>query len=240
MTDLLNDASIGRGLAQQGVALLQTPCGSNVPVTVTTGGPNWKALVARANRTPFFRRALKIVNGGLNSLPNGLTIVGENPVYVQGNYNSDGNFVTAGSVPASVIADAVTLLSNAWNDLRSFNSPTNSMNRVATTTSYRMAVVTGKGIPFPQPAGTDASFGSDGGAHNFVRSLEDWDNGGDASTAIADRWSASSSIGKRSGRSNVAIRMPTTVAPAIGRSTQTSCRPRACRRARRCSATSTR
>ena len=102
-----------------------------------------------------------------------------------------------------------------------------STNRVATTTSYRMAVVTGKGIPFPQPAGTDASFGSDGGAHNFVRSLEDWDNGGAVSTAIADRWSASSSIGKPSVRSSVAIRMPTTVAPAIGRSTPTSCRPRA-------------
>ena len=77
---------------------------------------------------------------------------------------------TAGNVPAAIIADAVTFLSNAWNDLRSFNSPTNSMNRVATTTSYRMAVITGKGIPFPQPAGIDASFGSDGGAHNFVRS----------------------------------------------------------------------
>ena len=41
-----------------------------------------------------------------------------------------------------------------------------------------MAIVTGKGLYFPQPAGTDASFGSDGGAHNFMRSLEDWDEDG--------------------------------------------------------------
>ena len=71
----------------------------------------------------------------------------------------------------------------------SFNSPTNSTHRDATTTGYRMAVITGKGIPFPQPAGTDASFGSDGGAHNFVRSLEDWDNAPALPrTVIADRW----------------------------------------------------
>jgi hypothetical protein len=175
VTDTITDASIGRGLAQQTNQLLQV-CGNNVPATVTTGGPNWKALVARANRTLFFRRALKLVNGGLGSLPAGLTVVAENPVYVQGNYNSNGDFTANGSVPAAVIADAVTLLSNNWNDLRSFNSPQDSTQRIATTTSYRMAVITGKGIPFPQPAGTDASFGSDGGAHNFVRSLEDWDN----------------------------------------------------------------
>ena len=65
VTDTMTDASIGRGLPQQAVAALQIPCGANVPVTVTTGGPNWKALVARANRTPFFRRALKVVNGRL-------------------------------------------------------------------------------------------------------------------------------------------------------------------------------
>ena len=132
------------------------------------------ALAARANRPVHFRRALKLVNGALGQLPQGLTIVSENPVYVQGNYNSDGNFVTAGNVPAAVIADAVTLLSNNWNDIRSFTSPSESTNRDAVTTSYRMAVITGKGIAFQQPAGTDASFGSDGGAHNFVRSLEDW------------------------------------------------------------------
>jgi hypothetical protein len=39
-----------------------------------------------------------------------------------------------------------------------------------------MAIITGKTLAFPQPSGTDASFGSDGGAHNFLRQLEDWNN----------------------------------------------------------------
>jgi hypothetical protein len=167
VTDSLTDANlcIGCNVGTQN---------GRVPVAVPA---MVKPLVARANRMLFFRRALKIVNGGLGNLPQGLTIVSENPVYVQGNYNSDGAFATAGSVPAAIIADAVTLLSNSWNDIRSFTSPTDSTQRDASTTSYRMAVITGKGIPFAQPAGTDASFGSDGGAHNFVRSLEDWNQG---------------------------------------------------------------
>jgi hypothetical protein len=162
------------------------PSGANVAPFDATSRP-WltldgtvlaNALAARANRPLHFRRALKLVNGALGQLPQGLTIASENPVYVQGNFNSDGDFGETTNVPSAVIADAVTLLSNAWNDLRSFSSPADSLNRVATTTSYRMAVITGKTRFFPQPAGTDASFGSDGGAHNFVRSLEQWNNAG--------------------------------------------------------------
>ena len=32
---------------------------------------------------------------------------------------------------------------------------------------------------FPQPAGTGADFGTDGGVHNFLRYIEDW-GGADA------------------------------------------------------------
>jgi hypothetical protein len=145
------------------------------------------ALNARANRTLFFRRALKLVNGGIvpvagvptSNLPTaGLTVVSENPVYVQGNYNATAASTTgAGNVPAAIIADAVTTLSNNWNDIRSFTDPTDSLQRPASETGYRMAIVSGKGIAFPQPAGTSSSFGSDGGAHNFIRLLEQWDNG---------------------------------------------------------------
>ena len=39
-----------------------------------------------------------------------------------------------------------------------------------------MAVVAGKGISFPQPTGytTYQDFGTDGGAHNFLRYVENW------------------------------------------------------------------
>ena len=94
------------------------------------------------NRQVLFRRALKLVNGGIvggvSSLPtDGLTVVSENPVYVQGNYNATNDPVvnaTEAHVPASIIADSLAILSNNWTDAASFNSPNNVAGRQATTT----------------------------------------------------------------------------------------------------------
>jgi hypothetical protein len=134
---------------------------------------------ALATRNPalFFRRAVKLVNGGWGNLvAPGLTIASENPVYVQGNWNATANAYPNAHVATAIIADAVTLLSNAWNDRESLQDPFNAAPRAATQTSYRMAVIAGKGISFPQPAGTGQDFGTDGGAHNFLRYLENWGN----------------------------------------------------------------
>jgi Tfp pilus assembly protein PilX len=142
-----------------------------------------------ANAVTGARHVLKLVGGGMNStgtsyLPTpGFTVASENPVYVQGNYNSSVNdpFWTTGSgtTPhsnASIIADSVTLLSNNWNDLNSLNNPTAVGSRSGTTTYYRMAIAAGKNPPFPQPTWTGVSkdFGTDGGLHNFLRYLESW------------------------------------------------------------------
>ncbi len=149
---------------------------------------------ARVNPPVFFRRALKIVNGayttGALRLPHngsqGLSIVAENPAYVQGNFNAPNaagtDFgATSGTdyVSAAVIADAVTLLSNAFNDIGTFQSPhvVNSTYRTASTTWYRMAVIAGKGLTFPRPttnSNDNTDFGTDGGAHNFLRYIEYW------------------------------------------------------------------
>jgi hypothetical protein len=53
-----------------------------------------------------------------------------------------------------------------------------STQRPAATTAYRMALLSGKTLAFPKPGWAAASFGSDGGAHNFVRNLEDWNLAG--------------------------------------------------------------
>ncbi len=104
VTQVLTDASLGIGLPQ---SARTAPAWARLPSTVPD---RVKPLVARANRPLFFRRALKIVNGGLGNLPNGLTIASENPVYVQGNYNAQANNTLADPhVPAAIIADAVTL-----------------------------------------------------------------------------------------------------------------------------------
>jgi hypothetical protein len=50
-------------------------------------------------------------------------------------------------------------------------------NRDATTTWYRMGVIAGKGLNFPRPSNNardHTDYGTDGGAHNFIRFVEDW------------------------------------------------------------------
>ena len=133
--------------------------------------------IAIVERNPpiFFRRALKLTNGGLGNLVlPGLTIASENPVYIQGNWNASNTGFGDPHAATAVLADAVTLLSNSWNDRISLVNPHNQTPRQATTTWYRVAVVAGKGLSFPQPAGTAQDFGTDGGAHNFLRYLENW------------------------------------------------------------------
>ncbi|NDQ57914.1 MAG: hypothetical protein GZ088_12655 [Acidipila sp.] len=155
---------------------------ANTPAANTTVWSGIDVLHARGNAPIFFRRALKMVNGQTINLGNcsggtvpcGLTVAAENPVYLQGSYNATGNSFNGAHVATAVLADAFTLLSGAWNDIQSFTSPYLQTNRNAITSWYRVAVIAGKGISFPQPAGTAQDFGTDGGVHNFLRYLEDW------------------------------------------------------------------
>jgi hypothetical protein len=77
----------------------------------------------------------------------------------------------------AIIADAVTLLSNAWNDANSFAFPYTAPAPARTRTAqsyYRVAILAGKGPSFPKPADevVEQDFGTDGGTHNFLRMLE--------------------------------------------------------------------
>lgn len=146
---------------------------------------------ARENPNPFFRRAIKIVDGNLltalgtcpGTVPCGLAIATENPAYIFGDFNANsaGGGFGDPNVAVSVNADAVTLLSNNFNDVNTFafpyvfNAPaTGGPVRNAITTWYRTAVMAGKGVSLPQPAGTSQDFGTDGGVHNFLRYVENW------------------------------------------------------------------
>jgi Tfp pilus assembly protein PilX len=171
-------------------------------VNTNTAPPNPYLVTACSttgltNMVSGARHVLKLVGGGMTAgtsyLPvrwdngqGGFTVASENPVYVQGNYNSGASdpFWTGGTSAtphsaAAIIADAVTLLSNDWTDANSLNNPTTVNNRNAnTTTYYRMAVAGGKNVPFPSPGFANAAgindFGTDGGLHNFLRYLENW------------------------------------------------------------------
>jgi hypothetical protein len=117
----------------------------------------------------------------VSSLPAaGLTIAAENPVYVHGNYNATTSTTAEPNIPAAVLADAVTLLSNSWSDARSFRFPNDRDQRPAATTGYRFAVLAGKNPSFVWPAAGNPQFlfGTDGGAGNFLRLLENWNING--------------------------------------------------------------
>jgi hypothetical protein len=223
-----------RNVTGERVQLAPIPAGQNPPNFNSAG-------TGFANRVTGARHALKLVDGSLGNLPimpaasgciqnaanptgcGGFTVASENPVYVEGNYNSncpvlggagctpnnataDGTW-TGGAEPlhsaASVIADAVTVLSNNWQDwgcqpagatgcnntlnttsgsmINPFNNvngqnvPASTPNRIAQTTYYRMAVAGGKTIAFLNLNQTPQfGFGMDGGVHNFLRFIEDW------------------------------------------------------------------
>jgi len=197
----------GANLVSGGTSVLAKNNNCLAPVGVASATA-WPYAVARAvdlreNPPLFFRRALKIVNGYVlgavanpmgvcGAGPCGLTIASENPVYIQGDYNNNPNGDPTLATPnadahvaASVVADAVTLLSDNWNDVNSFAFPygiggvgsnVGNGGRNAVTTTYRLAIAAGKNVPFRQPAvgvvGQD--FGTDGGAHNFLRYIENW------------------------------------------------------------------
>jgi Tfp pilus assembly protein PilX len=151
--------------------------GSTAPLTtaatILTQLPGSQAMV---NRPILFRRALKLINGSLgNIVAPGLAIVAENPVYIQGNWNANAAGFGSPHVATSVAADAVTLLSNEWTDVNSFANPYDPASRARTTNPYyRVAIIAGKNISFLSPAWmtTTSDFGTDGGAHNFMRFLE--------------------------------------------------------------------
>ena len=126
------------------------------------------------------RRGVRLLNG--TKIPStGLTVASQNPVYVQGDYNtggsppSDSNPSDATTpqvsgytrAPCAVIADAVNILSNFWNDTNSFSG---TSSRVATNTTINSAILSG--IVPTAPVGGDGSYS--GGAENFPRFLEDW------------------------------------------------------------------
>jgi hypothetical protein len=148
---------------------------------------------ARKNWVSGARHVLKLVDGGFGNVPlspvgtvadpGGFTVAAENPVYVQGNYNSSsadptwtGGADVSGHSSAAVIADAVTFLSNSWSDNFSMTTTdvTAEGNRNATDTYYRLAIAGGKNINFPKPSWGANDFGTDGGVHNFLRYLENW------------------------------------------------------------------
>jgi hypothetical protein len=104
--------------------------------------------------------AVRLVNG--ETLPaNGLSIITPNPLYVSGNFNTV--YQGASPVPAALMSDAITLLSESWNDAYSTYP---LIFRSASATTVNAAILTGN-VP------SDGDYYS-GGVENLVRLLENW------------------------------------------------------------------
>ncbi len=119
--------------------------------------PNGILYVSRDGANP----GVRLVNGA--QLPSqGLTVVSENPVYIQGDYN------TVNKVPAAVLADAITILSNNW-------GPNNSDDNGHKQTSTRPAKDTTVNAALAMGPHAEAGPGASNGAfNNLPRFLEDW------------------------------------------------------------------
>jgi hypothetical protein len=102
-------------------------------------------------------KSVRLTNGA--TIPStGLTVVSNNPVYIKGNYNEANN-------PSAILGDAVTFLSNNWNDS---NSSQDLSYRSAGNTTVNAAIMAGN---VPTPGGTSTY---SGGVENFPRFLENW------------------------------------------------------------------
>lgn len=148
------------------------------PIAASNMSWNNVLYVSDQSATASNHKAIRLTNGA--TLPkDGLTFVTDNPLYVQGNWNTGANPPSNASTPDStkpmdtsygwrasaIIADAVTLLSNSWQD----SNATKGLNqRVASNTTVNAAIVTGN-----VPTGSQGKNYS-GGAENLVRFLEDW------------------------------------------------------------------
>jgi len=169
---------------------------------IESGGganPNYKSnnfngivYIYDPNNTTSSRRGIRLKNG--SKIPtSGLTIASNNPVYIQGdfntggtgstvpsnnssNQNSDGTYVDPSNppsstvsgytrAPTSILADAVNLLSNSWSDANAGSVP------AASDTTFNVAVIAGI---VPTNVNSDGAYS--GGAENFPRFLEDWTN----------------------------------------------------------------
>jgi hypothetical protein len=125
---------------------------------------------------------VRLRNGNSITGSNGLTIVSDLPVYIEGNYNTNSTPGMTNHPPALVAGDAVTLLSPNWQD--AFSRGSQDL-RVPVNMTNNLVIMTGN----KETKANDYS----GGLENALRFLENWNSGGVQKTltfrgSIIDLW----------------------------------------------------
>jgi len=146
---------------------------SNIDMTKLAGGTfsgktyanhlpsNGLLYATRTDASATQEPGVRLLNGSTINRTEGLTVVSDGPVYLQGDFN------TVSKKPTAVIGDSVNLLSNSWNDT---NSTTNNVNsgtpRTASNTTFNTAFIAG--------VDTTVSGAYNGGLENYARLHERW------------------------------------------------------------------
>jgi hypothetical protein len=141
---------------------------TNSSVRVALGYKDVSSVYVWDSRTPTANTlgVVRVFNG-TQLPPRGLTVATARPLYVQGHYNQSnpanlGTTNTSTSLPASLVGDAITILSANWNDGNGLKSP-------ASPTTVNAAILAGAVETTPGNYG--------GGMENFPRFLESWGAG---------------------------------------------------------------
>jgi hypothetical protein len=143
---------------------------------------------------------------------NGLTIISENPVYVQGNFNADGNVTTGpeksgasyeSRPPASIVADSFSILSTSWISgddnpgSGTFNASTYGGRSSAASTEVNAAILAGVNQSNQSlDTGTFSYNGTTGGLNNFPKFLEHWSGTFKYSGSMVSLWFAKQAAGQ--------------------------------------------
>jgi hypothetical protein len=134
--------------------------------TVSGAGGLNGILLTNGAQTPAFNDA--------NGNPLGFSIVSNNGIYVQGDYNTVPITIAGASAnnPAAILGDAITAVSTGWtianqNASKIGARPSNADGSTNTMT-INAAILTGN-----TPSNVDAGTNS-GGVQNLVRMIEDW------------------------------------------------------------------
>lgn len=170
------------------------------PIESSSGGRTDKIVKGKYDDV-----ALHVING--KNIPDpyanntnfvserGMTLATNQPMYVVGHFNADGNlesdaataldndnYTTGWEPPAALVADTITVLSTNWKNNRKYSDDSvNSSNRPAPSHGeISAALITGITPTVPLAEGGDGS--TSGGVHNFPRFLEYWSPSNDTFT----------------------------------------------------------
>jgi|SRR5208282_2843468 len=156
LTNWMNAASGGKSLNQ---------------LASSVEGHQLNSIYVYDQRVSSGKLTVARVSNGQTLPPSGLTVATDLPLYVKGQFNAPdttpGSTNTANTLPASLVGDAITVLSGNWSDAYGNNALS---ARTPANTTVNAAFLAG----IVQPTNTTGTLHYSGGVENFPRFLENW------------------------------------------------------------------